>query len=487
MAKRIPASRLAVTAARFLSARMGALRWTATAWFPIRRTSCASRFDPMKRTFIIAPAIREIFLTASAREKKPSATRTSRILPPALYCWAAWPSSSSARCAGIRQQNNSSTTMKPIGCCPQPSDRRGWSEKLRTGRNLKLITMTLAHSFFWRKVGRGGPPPPPGGRHRPPRAGGPAPPPPPPRARFRCQGRPGGGGPPRPTCLTGAKVIVICPSLNARNDMKFKTSFQLVVAVSLLTSAFPSAAFADDTSEEARQISVLQSQSSPQDKDAACAWLKRHGTAKSVPALATLLTDEQLSHSARYALESLPGPEAEHALIAALAQTSGLMKAGIVNSLGVRREPAAVAELAKLLADADVQVASASAAALGEIAAPDALKALEDRLDAANGSAQNAVVDGCIRGAHHLLVAGDHAKAFSIYQEIYKRQTKDFFHAAAFRGMVLASDARGVDLIADAIVNGPASIQMEAIQMIHEKELSGAIEAVAKLLPKVLF
>ena len=267
--------------------------------------------------------------------------------------------------------------------------------------------------------------------------------------------------------------------------MKFKTYFQLVVAVSLLSSAFPSAAFADDTSEEARQINVLQSQSPPQDKDAACAWLKRHGTAKSVPALAALLTDEPLSHSARYALESMPGPEAEQALIAALAQTSGLVKAGIVNSLGVRREPAAVAELAKLLADPDVQVASASAAALGEIAAPDALKALEDRLDTAIGSAQNAVVDGCLRGAHHLLVTGDHPKAFSIYQEIYRRQTKVFFHVAAFRGMVLASDARGVDLIADAIANGPASIQMEAIQMVHEKELPGVTEVVAKLLPKV--
>ena len=55
--------------------------------------------------------------------------------------------------------------------------------------------------------------------------------------------------------------------------MNFKIYLKSAVAFSLLSVAVQFAAFADDASEEARQISVLQSQSSPQDKDAACADL----------------------------------------------------------------------------------------------------------------------------------------------------------------------------------------------------------------------
>ena len=62
-------------------------------------------------------------------------------------------------------------------------------------------------------------------------------------------------------------------------------------------------------------MQILQSNASPREKDAACALFKRIGTARCVPVLAALLTDEQLSHSARYALESLNAPEAGKALI----------------------------------------------------------------------------------------------------------------------------------------------------------------------------
>jgi hypothetical protein len=61
----------------------------------------------------------------------------------------------------------------------------------------------------------------------------------------------------------------------------------------------------------------------------------------------------KLSHSARYALESMPGPEAEAALLQALAKTSGSNQVGIIDSLAARRDTAAVPALGKLLSDAD--------------------------------------------------------------------------------------------------------------------------------------
>lgn len=269
------------------------------------------------------------------------------------------------------------------------------------------------------------------------------------------------------------------------NLKPFLCGLRLAITLSLLLSVAPRAVRADDASEEARQISMLQSQASPQEKDAACVWLKHHGTARSVPELAALLNDDQLSQSARYALETMPGPEAEDALIAALAQTSGPLKAGVVNSLGVRRDARAVPALAKLLTDPDEQVAHATAASLGDIATPAALKALEKQLDAPTGPAQGEVVDGCLRCAQRLLAEGNRKRAFAAYEEIYQRPTKEFYHVAAYRGMVLADGAYGVDLIAKAITNGPASLQMEAIQLVHEKEIPGVTTAIAQLLPNV--
>src|SRR5439155_231574 len=124
-------------------------------------------------------------------------------------------------------------------------------------------------------------------------------------------------------------------------------------------------------------IHLLQSGASPQEKDAACARLKRIGTEQSIPALSTLLVDDQLSHSARYALESMPFPKADAALLQALENTSGLVRIGIINSLGVRREPQAVPALEKFLSadrkspvHSDQDTIKAAAAALGQIATP---------------------------------------------------------------------------------------------------------------------
>jgi HEAT repeat protein len=105
--------------------------------------------------------------------------------------------------------------------------------------------------------------------------------------------------------------------------------------------------------EEQQFITVLQSDHSLQEKDAACAQLKWIGTDAAIPALAALLADEQLSHSARYALESMTSPQAEEALINALSKTSGMTRVGIIDSLGFRAEEKAVAPIIPLLKDVD--------------------------------------------------------------------------------------------------------------------------------------
>jgi len=72
-----------------------------------------------------------------------------------------------------------------------------------------------------------------------------------------------------------------------------------------------------------------------------CQMLALIGSAKSVPVLAPLLRDPKSAEAARYALESIPGPEADSALRDALGALSGAAKAGVIGSLAVRGDVAA--------------------------------------------------------------------------------------------------------------------------------------------------
>ena len=81
----------------------------------------------------------------------------------------------------------------------------------------------------------------------------------------------------------------------------------------------------------------------------ACQHLYIIGTAAQVPALAPMLTDPELAHLACYALQTIPGPEADQALLDALGKTEGKVRINIVNVLGKRATASALQPLADLL------------------------------------------------------------------------------------------------------------------------------------------
>ncbi len=72
---------------------------------------------------------------------------------------------------------------------------------------------------------------------------------------------------------------------------------------------------------------------------AACRALSLVGGPDSVPALAALALKPDTTDAARYALERIPGNEADAALVAALDKAEGDISRGIVFSLGERKRP----------------------------------------------------------------------------------------------------------------------------------------------------
>jgi hypothetical protein len=102
----------------------------------------------------------------------------------------------------------------------------------------------------------------------------------------------------------------------------------------------------------------------------ACQRLAVVGDKSAVPALAALLGSPQLSLYARTALETMPDRGADDALRAALGKVQGKLLAGVINSIGKRRDANAIGALEKLRHNADAEVAGSANAALARIRPP---------------------------------------------------------------------------------------------------------------------
>ncbi len=135
-------------------------------------------------------------------------------------------------------------------------------------------------------------------------------------------------------------------------------------------------------SSESAALAVLASDAGLKEKARACQELGDVGGPKSVAPLAALLDKEHLADYARSGLEGIKDPSAGAALRKALPTLEGRYLSGVVNSLGVRRDTAAVAELQKLALDPKRGVAEEAIASLGMIANRDATKTLQKVLSA---------------------------------------------------------------------------------------------------------
>lgn len=259
-------------------------------------------------------------------------------------------------------------------------------------------------------------------------------------------------------------------------------SIMLVWAAALVLPV----AYAQDTNP----LSVLNSDALHEEKAEACRILAVSGDRDAVPVLAALLTDEKLSHMARYALEAMPFPEAGAVLRDALGRTSGLLKVGIVNSLGIRKDKEAVPALIKLLSDSDPQVAQASALSLGMIATEDAAKALEDAVGRKGVPAADlrAFGDALCECAEKNADEGRCDRAIALYQCLLDVPNVPLqIQAAAFRGVVLAHGPKhGRPLLKEALL-GENEVRFNAA-LVCSRELGGGervTAALAKVLPSL--
>jgi HEAT repeat protein len=192
---------------------------------------------------------------------------------------------------------------------------------------------------------------------------------------------------------------------------------------------------------EAQLLERLQGDAELFEKAKACQRLAIIGTADSVPVLARMLDDEQLSHYARFGLESNPSPQVDEAFRAALGTLSGKPLVGVINSVGVRGDVGAVDALATLARSDDAEVAAAALAALGAIASPPSIAAIEPAL-AGSDALRVAAADACLTAADLLLRRGDAARAAAVLAAVRSARLPSHIHIASRFGEIRASDGR---------------------------------------------
>ena len=230
---------------------------------------------------------------------------------------------------------------------------------------------------------------------------------------------------------------------------------------------------------EVRLVEVLKSDAPRAAKDFACRKLSVIGTAACVPAVAGLLTDADLSHMARYVLERLPEESAVAAMRSALPKTSGKVRIGIINSLGVRADKGASPALVALLKDGDPETVGAAAAALGKIATPEATVALAQFKAAAPKELQTAVTDACLDAAERVLAQGNAAAAVKIYEMLDVPSEPERVRLAAFRGMVAAKPSEAAPRLVRAIAGDDPQMRGLAILLVKETPGPEATKAFA--------
>ncbi len=255
-----------------------------------------------------------------------------------------------------------------------------------------------------------------------------------------------------------------------------KSLFNRIVLAALVLSAACTAGAA----EEKELIAILKSNVGVVEKCDACQQLRIVGTVESVEALAVFLGDERIGHAARYALEAMPYPQAGQALRDAVGKTSGPVKAGLIASLGWRRDTAAIPLLAPALSDSDATVAASAALALGRIGGAESEAALNKACGTSKGAVKNTVLDAILSCAENRFSSGNASDALVLYQNVLQAQPPSSIRLAAWRGVALSDGKRRMELVIEALSGSDEPLRLVAIRLVRETKDPQLIGACTK-------
>ena len=237
---------------------------------------------------------------------------------------------------------------------------------------------------------------------------------------------------------------------------------------------------------EERFILILTGSTNPFALQYACRQLYLIGTARSVPAIAAWLPDEELSHMARYALANIGDPSATEALNDALGKSSGEVKAGIIHDLAKRNNASSVHTFVTLSGDSDETVALAAIRALGATGNRMHLPLLEEKGEQSPlfyTESSNAILAITAR----MMAEGRSAESGAQYRKLYEHGLTANVRMAGLKGMMESGDANSEQLLIQALSGQDHEIRgfagrliADPTYQIRETRLTGSLRKLPK-------
>ncbi|NQT50942.1 HEAT repeat domain-containing protein [bacterium] len=264
-----------------------------------------------------------------------------------------------------------------------------------------------------------------------------------------------------------------------------QTPRTLPILVLLCLAAGPALLLAQEPGEEGKLIGLLRSDAAVFDKAKACQRLALIGTQRAVPALAALLGDEKLSGYARFGLEPIADPSVDDALRSAMGRLKGGPLAGVINSIGARRDPKAVPALAKL-ALSDGEGAMEAVAALGRIATNEAVETLRRVLTSGPASKRPAAAHACLAAAERLVARNKRTEASALCDAVRKADLPPHLHLAAAYQAILVRGAAGAPLLIELLRDKDTArvgVALRAARELPGPEVTKALAAELGTLP----
>ena len=250
-------------------------------------------------------------------------------------------------------------------------------------------------------------------------------------------------------------------------------------ALSSIEAAIRKASPAEQKAIETKLLAAMaNAKATFECKQFVCRMLRRIGTDQSVAPLAKLLTDEKLSHMARFALQRMPSDKVDAVLRDALSKVGEKLKVGIVSSIADRRDPKAVAALAKLVSSSNADLAGAALAALGRIGGTEAAAAIgaatvPENLQATKADAQLMCADALIKD-------GKTAAAAAIYNTLTAVGNPKMVRVAAFQGLVQTDPVKMMPRVMAMLKSKDVDLQRAASRIITTAPGAGVTKAVAE-------
>ena len=235
---------------------------------------------------------------------------------------------------------------------------------------------------------------------------------------------------------------------------------------------------------EEKLIAVVEDpQATPSGKQFACRMLRIVGSEKCIPAVSDLLTDERLSHAARWVLQKMESEQADRVLREALAEASGKTRIGLMETIGERGDPEALDQLVALAEAEDPATARAALGAIGKIGTADAAAAL-DRMDVPD-ELQVAWSDASLECAEKLAAAGHNDSAEDVCRTLLEGDYRALVRAAAFGQLAELQQAEAVPLVIDTLDADERELKQAAAQAVLDIEGAEASRGFAEELPEL--